>query len=56
MFTNYQGGSLVDSSLLPGCSPSIANVFRLYSSLVAGLTVTDMCLYSNPAPMGVNER
>ena len=39
-----------------GGSPSVANVFRLYSSLVAGLTVTDLCMHSNPVSMAVNER
>ena len=37
-------------------SPSIANVFRLYSSLVAGLTVTDLCVHNDLPLMGINER
>lgn len=46
----------LDYVALERASPSIANVFRLYSRLVAGLTVTDLCLYNNPVAMGINER
>ena len=39
-----------------GASPSIASVFRLYSSLEAGLRVTDLCLHHDLPAMGINER
>lgn len=36
--------------------PVIADVFRLYCSLVAGLTVSDLCVRNEMASMNVNER
>lgn len=45
-----------DYVALERAPPSIANIFRLYSSLVAGLTVTDLCLHNNPLSMGINEK
>lgn len=37
-------------------SPSLANVFRLYSSLVAGLTVADLCVHNDLDSMAINQR
>ena len=39
-----------------GSTPSISNVFRLYSSLEAGLTVADLCVHNDLPAMGINER
>ena len=39
-----------------GATPSVADVFRLYSSLVAGLTVADLCIHNDLLAMGIDER
>lgn len=36
--------------------PDVADVFRLYCSLVAGLTVSDLCVRNDVPAMNVNER
>ncbi len=43
-------------SVPAGSSPHIADVFKLYCSLEAGLTVRDLCMRKELAAMGVNER
>ena len=44
------------SLILTGGTPTIADVFRLYCSLVAGLTVSDLCVRNDISSMAVNER
>ena len=39
-----------------GHTPKVADVFRLYCSLEAGLTVRDLCMRSDPRTMGIDER
>lgn len=44
------------SLLTAGSAPTLAEVFRLYCSLEAGLTVRDLCMRHDLQTVGVNER
>ena len=42
--------------LLAGSGAHLSNVFRLYCSLEAGLTVKDLCMRNDLKVMNVDER